>query len=239
MLGDAPYVINLKGGLGNQLFQLAASYGIANQMKSNLHILNRFPSKHTSIQYFDTIFREWKPQVIADAPRGAVVLDSYFQDHRLIEPAYNDFVSSLDFTGFDKMLDELHTSAFIHVRGGDYLQPGFRELHHVDMTNYYKRAAKKVSGHAYAFTNDKAYYESLTCFDDLRLTPVETNEIHTLFLMSECARGGIAPNSTLSWWGLYLDRRRPNLILPDKWFNDPCKNINGYFFPEASILPTD
>ena len=233
------YTVNVKGGLGNQLFQVAASWGIAKSMNSKYCIYQAVPSKHSRIDYFDTLLSAWKPYRVNHIPRGSVVLDSYFQDYRYIEPIYNEFVNQLDFTGYDSIskYDEIDTSAFVHIRGGDYLQLGYRDLHFVDLTDYYRRAIVNVNSHLYAFTNDKEYYDSLSCFDDVRITPVNTNEVSTLFLMSQCGRGGIAANSTLSWWGLYLDRSRPNLFLPDTWFNDDSKNTVGYYFPEAAMLP--
>jgi hypothetical protein len=127
---------------------------------------------------------------------------------------------------------------FIHLRGGDYLQEGFKHIHHVDLKDYYKSALDHCAvRHAYLFTNDRAYLDSLNWFDDVRHTVVRgDNEIHELFLMSQCARGGIAANSTFSWWGLYLDRTREHLVIPERWFNTD-KSSQGYYFPEATVIP--
>ena len=202
------------------------------------------PTKHSNMSYFDTLLQRWSPHLTGHVPRGSVVLHGYLQDHKLIGQRYHEFVESLDWNGYDDIskYDQLHDSVFVHVRGGDYLQPGFRDVHHVDMRQYYKRAIQKCKDagvrHAYMFTNDAEYAESLNCFDDICITPVQgKNEVHELFLMSQCDQGGISPNSTFAWWGLYLDRKRPHLYVPDQWFRDTTKPTSGYFFPEATILP--
>ena len=173
-------------------------------------------------------------------PKNAVQLQGYFQDHFLIEPHYRDFVDKLCWDGHDSLrgYDEIDDSAFLHVRGGDYLQHGFKHIHHVNLSEYYKTALERCRDvkHYYVFSNDRAYLETMNLFDDVRHTVVQGNdEIHDLFLMSQCARGGIAANSTFSWWGLYLDRTRQYLIIPDRWFNIP-KPSQGYYFPEATVV---
>jgi hypothetical protein len=48
--------------------------------------------------------------------------------------------------------------------------------------------------------------------------------------MSQCKKGGIGVNSSFSWWGLYLDKNRHILTLPDRWFLDDQFVIDGYYF---------
>ena len=235
---NLPYTVQLMGGLGNQLFQLAAMQQIANSMHHELLIIPSL-NKHSSINYFTTIFASWRKQLYT--PRPHQVSRGYFQNYKLIEPEYEEFSNRLNWDGNDSIAgyDEIDTSIFIHVRGGDYLEPRFSGLHHVPLETYYKRAIERCKNvnHAYIFTNDRPYLESLQCFDDIRYTIAKTsNEIHDLFLMSQCGLGGIAANSTFSWWGLYLDKHRPHLYLPDTWFNDPSYSSYGYFFPEATAV---
>ena len=236
---NKPYAVQLMGGLGNQLFQLAATQTIADSMNCELVVVRPSLNPHSNIDYFSTIFSSWNRQL--KSPAGCRLLRGYFQDHKMIEPGMELFLERLNWNGYDDIsrYDELDNSVFIHVRGGDYLKDGFSQLHHVPLTNYYQRAVQKCSGvsHAYVFTNDLAYLDSLQCFDDIRHTVVRSkNEIHDLFLMSQCGQGGIAANSTFSWWGQYLDKRRPHLYLPDIWFNDPSYSTHGYYYREATAV---
>jgi hypothetical protein len=236
-----PYLAVLKGGLGNQLFQLSATWTIADTCNSGYLIKPCIKTKHSDIYYFDNLFKNWSHLLTAAVPRRSIVLNGYYQDHFLIEPRYRQFVDQLCWNGYDDLsrYNEIDDSMFIHLRGGDYLQRGFSHIHHVDLKDYYKSALERCSNvkHSYLFTNDRAYLESLNWFDDVRHTVVRgDNEIHDLFLMSQCAKGGIAANSTFSWWGLYLDRTREHLVIPERWFNI-VKSSQGYYFPEATVIP--
>ena len=225
---------------------------------------------HSQINYFHTLFKNWVPPsnkntiefVIDEDPKAklmpletiikshadkTIMLKGYFQHHTYIEPYDTEFANMLCWDSFNVIskYDELHNSIFLHVRGGDYIAPDKAGFHHVDMKQYYKRALEKINAsasnpHAYLFTNDQQYCESLQCFDDVRMTPVNgENEVHELYIMTRCQQGGIAPNSTFSWWGQYLNKSRPHLYLPNKWFNDPSMSTEGYFFKEATILSVD
>jgi hypothetical protein len=236
---EKPFLLSLKGGLGNQLFQLGSVWSLTKNSvpKRDLLIKPAYPNKHSAEYYFDNLFKAWSDNLSPPVPPFALSMNGYYQDYRYINP---EFLDQLNWTGYDdsRGYDDLDNSLFIHVRGGDYLQPGFREIHNVDMTEYYKRAVKRCDGHAYLFTNDRGYYESLDCLADVRHTVVDSgSEIKDLWLMSQCLRGGIAPNSTFSWWGLYLDRKRPLLCLPDTWFLDRPTPGASLFFPEATVLP--
>lgn len=235
-----PYLVYLMGGLGNQLFQLAATWSISETCGAGYFIKPCLQTKHSDIFYMDNLFKKWSHLMAPPALPRAVSMRGYFQDHTLIQPRYAEFVEQLCWDGYDSLrgYDEIDDSAFLHVRGGDYLQEGFKQIHHVDLSEYYKTALERCSDvkHYYLFTNDLEYLDSLNWFDDVRHTVVRgENEIHDLFLMSQCARGGIAANSTFSWWGLYLDRNRDHLVIPERWFN-VAKPSEGYYFPEASVV---
>jgi hypothetical protein len=236
---EQPYLVVLKGGLGNQMFQLASTWSVSRQLKCGYLIKPCVATKHSEIYYFDNLFWNWSHLLTVGASH-AIVLNGYYQDHFLIEPNYRDFVDNLKWDGYDSLkgYDEIDDSMFIHLRGGDYLQQGFKHIHHVDLKDYYKSALEQCSNvrHAYLFTNDLAYLDSLNWFDDVRHTVVRgDNEVHELFLMSQCARGGVIGNSTFGWWGLYLDRTREHLVIPDRWFNID-KPSDGYYFPEANVI---
>jgi hypothetical protein len=261
-----------QGGLGNQMFQLASTWSFTRKTRRPFNINTTLISahKHSSINYFDNLFSGWKPyynnekkielaidehpqfhplpferMLLADKKK-VTLMKGYFQSCDYIEPYDTQFASMLCWDGFNNIekYDELNSSVFIHVRGGDYLQSGgTKEFHHIDMTNYYKRAVDRIKAdvaHAYIFTNDVPYYESLQCFDDIRTTLVKgDNEVHELYIMTKCGKGGVATNSTFSWWGEYLNKTRPHLYLPSKWFNNVAMNTRGYYFKEAIILSVD
>jgi hypothetical protein len=240
---DLPYLLVMRGGLGNQLFQLCFGTTVTEELKSGFLIRPVIATQHSDIFYFDNLFRYWSHLLAPPNPPRSIILNGYYQDHRLVSrPKVQKFLDRLNWNDNDDLsrYDELDNSIFIHVRGGDYLKNGYREIHHVDLKQYYKNAIATCKGvsHAYVLTNDLEYLGSLDgCFDDIRFTVTRgKNEINDLYLMANCGRGGIAANSTFSWWGLYMDVHRDHLVLPDKWFNDSKMQSSGLYFPEARTV---
>jgi hypothetical protein len=259
--------ITLKGGLGNQMFQLAMGHSISRNTdhKLSIKIDSVQCNKHSNINYMNNLFVNWKndyalntvgectyinendnlyPLNINDIYRIPnninIMLNGYFQNYNYID---HSFISSLNWNN-DVLTkySEIDNSAFIHFRGGDYLQKGHKEFHYIDMNNYYKKCLERMKNdvkHYYAFTNDINHMTSHSIFDDIRFTPVDENEIDSLYIMSQCAKGGIAVNSSFGWWGLYLNKFRSHLYLPDKWYNDKNIYTDGYYFKEATVISTD
>jgi hypothetical protein len=259
----------IQGGLGNQMFQVASVWSLSKKTRRPFKINKKYiiPNKHSQIDYFSepkSLLSYWNPyftqkettkvlqedshfapkdweKILTQTKKDDIVLQGYFQSHTFIEPFDKEFISHLSWnTQVVQKYDELPNSIFIHVRRGDYLQAGIKDVHYIDMTQYYKTALQKIKDsvkHAYIFSNDIAYCESVQMFDDIRTTVVkETNEVDNLYLMSQCGQGGIGVNSSFSWWGLYLNRDRPHLYLPNKWFNDSRFNISGFYFPQCTVL---
>jgi len=240
--------IELQGGIGNQLFQLAALESIATKNgKSMVRSTDISPrTGHSAADYFQTILLEWKKLPIHPAPTVSYLepsfhyqewnipeqsaqLRGYFQNHRYIS---DSFEKSLWLPNMP-ILD----GAFLHIRGGDYVN---HSLHDVHPVHYYERAIQQfpVDTMFYIFTNDVAYAKTMPFLSTIRHTFVEEpDEIRVLSLMKNCTRGGICANSTFSWWGAYLNRKNRTLVLPNTWFNEPTIYIAGYFFPEAIICP--
>jgi len=233
--------VHLQGGLGNQLFQLGFLDYI--QYKSGRQIylsdLKSPSSKHSSEQYFESIFQEWKgiykdtaascihehPKMIQQEwdmyPENTCYV-GYFQRYEYLEHIKQSFINKLNFN--EKILEkypELNKKTFIHVRGGDYNGNSFHEL---NLTSYYKKCMEKTPLKDFViFTNDISY--SKRYFHDIPI--IQESEIDSLYLMSQCG-GAICANSSFSWWGAYLNSERP-IFMPSKWFNDPTMQGNYYF----------
>ena len=241
--------IYLQGGLGNQLFQLAAVETIANETNRSVFLLEKNTPKtvHSNVNYFSTIFSKFNNYPIIQEPyvrinelsfknqdwnkllpeNENVCLDGYFQDWKYISP---NFISKL-------VLPECspNDGAFIHIRGGDYVN---HWLHHVDLKSYYEKAIEHFphDTHFYIFTNDIEYAKSFAFLSTITYSFVIEEEVMALTMMSKCTKGGICANSTFSWWGAFLNSNR-TIVMPNKWSHD--SNIveeEGYFFPEAIIL---
>ena len=241
----------LQGGLGNQLFQLAAAETIASETNRNVYMLDKNSpyTSHSTSNYFLTIFSKFldypiieEPYVIVDEPsfkkydwnqlipEGPACIKGYFQNWRYIS---DDFISKL-------VLPECHTidGAFIHIRGGDYVN---NSLHHVDLTSYYKKAVEyfPTDTHFYIFTNDVQYAKTFTFLSKINHTFVNEDELMTLTMMSKCTKGGVCANSSFSWWGAFLNPNR-TIVMPGKWFKSSDKWedlwIEGYYFPGVTKI---
>jgi len=246
--------VELAGGLGNQLFQLAGLIHISRRTKRIPYIQTVVnPSVHTHVNYFDTIFSKFRIMVSSRRPEWAVTetrlsysgwasrfenyrnptMLGYFQDWRYVDA---DFSSWLTFTDKTARYPGLKEGVFLHIRGGDYIG---HLLHDVGLDMYYERAIELFPGkHFFLITNDLDYAQSKPFLRNIAYTVVQENELDTLYIMSQCG-GGICANSTFSWWGAYLNPNR-KIIMPDVWYNDPDMSTVGYYFPgviKCPVLP--
>ena len=243
----------LHGGLGNQLFELAGTETISKQLQRPLVLTQSSTPKtnHSDKNYFDSIFQNWRMyQSTLDLPiidiqepsyrfydwknlvdvSANVCVHGFFQNYQYIS---DDFIQRLRLPDTEKL-----PGAFLHIRGGDFLD-WHAPFMHVDLRRYYEQAIQTFpeGTHFYIFTNDIDYARKHPILQTISHTFVEeTDEVRTLALMSRCEVGGICANSTFSWWGAYLN---PNRILtvPSKWFNYGDTYINGFFFPGVHIVP--
>lgn len=241
----APLTVNIMGGLGNQMFQLAALLHVAKQTRRVPYIQTlENPSTHSAVSYFDTIFRSFrtlhstvKPTTRITEPHLSYTnwppllrmtlnpeISGYFQDWRYVDP---DFVSRLQFSAdvLGKYL--VKDSIFLHIRGGDYVGNVY---HDIGLDAYYQRAIAYFPGAYFlVVTNDPDYAMKRPFLSNLNYKIVTESEIDTLFIMSQCA-GGICANSSFSWWGAYLNPHR-KIVMPDRWYRDSHHATEGYYFP--------
>jgi hypothetical protein len=239
--------VEFAGGLGNQLFQLAAAETIAAETGRTVSIVNSVSPKtvHTDRNYFDSILGNWAeyPQLprpyttVAEPsyakqdwstlPRGNVCLTGYFQNWRYVS---KDFARTLRLPECAPL-----NGAFLHIRGGDYMN---HWLHDVGLQRKYYRSAMEffpADTHFYVFTNDRSYANRLGIVTDVPHTYIDSDEVTSLAQMGACTMGGICANSSYSWWGAYLNPNR-TIVMPDKWFNSERIYIEGYYFPGVQVV---
>lgn len=202
------------GNLGNQLFEVAASIGIARK------------------NGFDYIFPKWE---VFNIPQGEVEsnitikekdysynyidlseykkvnLEGYFQSEKYWKHCEDEVRSYISFDGKE------NGCIAISVRQGDYVgNPNYELL----PINYYYEALfthfpdwkdRKIM----IFSDDidycKLHFAALTNVEYVNGSPIEQ-----LKKMSECSDFIIA-NSTFSWWGAYI-ANRGKVIRPSKYF---------------------
>jgi len=245
--------VDLVGGIGNQLFQLAGADHISNVKKYTFYLrhLNSPNTIHSNLKYFQTIFFNWRVFIKEDILPGTIFqehsceynieriigdnieLHGYFQNYKYIEP---DFCSKLIFNkSILSNYPNISNTVFLHIRGGDYLFQDKAWLHYINLDKYYANAISLFpeGTHFSIFTNDIEYAKTKAFLNDISHSFINENELDSLFLMSQCS-GGICANSTFSWWGAFLNRNR-KVTFPSKFINSKHYH-EGYCFPELIIL---
>jgi glycosyl transferase family 25 len=254
--------VELQGGLGNQLFQLAFLDYVC-KINHAIPFLahTRDVSTHSQQSYFNTIFKNWKRIEKSDVnihrtirehnlipqdwnlqnTNENIKFNGFFQHHGYIDSC---FTTTLDFSDSFHMLNkysDIETCVFLHVRGGDYVDANPTNMYRINYRDYYEKAISvfpKKTKFA-IFTNDKAYAMKQSFIHDIHYQFIDENELDSLFLMSRCS-GGICVNSTFSWWGGMLNSRNYNgkhkITIPSRWFNNPNMYSNGLYSPDFQII---
>ncbi len=243
----------LAGGLGNMLFQIAASSSLAWDNKDtpvyNIQDYVTLPHRPPT-EYLTTIFKkltlvqntkEYPEYHYDDIPfkkikySNPLRLYGYFQNEKYFKN--NQEKIKLLFEPSSSMLNYINkyyqnilkgVTASIHVRRGDYLQ--LENEHPILKTEYYHRALKHLPkiDHILIFSNDNDWCSENLKFSE-NFTIIKEDDVTSLYLMSMCNHNIIA-NSTFSWWAAWLNKNKNKTIVgPEKWFGpgiqSSCKEI--------------
>lgn len=226
------------GGVGNQLFQIAAGYAYAKEYGKKLLInpYNWFAGQGIDpLIYKDTIFKNFTycktdtstingidniserrfnydqlPNV-----EGSVALNGYFQSLKYFEKYKDEFISKLSLPEVEQVVNTDTTIAF-HIRRGDYLR--HPDIHHICTTKYFELLFEKFKDiyKIDVFTDSPEYV--LDEFKNYNFNVQRTpSELHDLSLMSTYTKL-VCSNSTFSWWASLLGSPDKYIIVPERWF---------------------
>lgn len=270
MLQSKGVVPNLIGGLGNQLFILAAAFAVQAEHGCPLYLFDNpvANNKHNRLgrDYKETIFREigthipatlqdiqeelktycsinpgspFLPWVPRDVKPGSV-MNSYFQFYPAIQSVLPEFGQRLlaGLQPFTKALPAIasDTTAFIHIRRGDYLENP--HIHYIQIPAYYKLALEHLLAKRpdltklYIISDEIAWAKEQRVFQHPAAEFWESeDELLTFALMAQCKGGAICANSTYSWWGAALGAHQASnpVVVPKRWISDPVYDL----FPES------
>jgi hypothetical protein len=235
----------LQGGLGNQMFQIAAAYALAlrnNDMSCfNFSVCNTPMQGKESINYINTIFsnlcnnQNLKFDLLYNEPKFSfdeiiykpnILLNGFFQSEKYFYDFKEEIkgIFNLPIHEAKKPTDFLTS---VHIRRGDYLN--LQNYHLILPKEYYEEAIKTFEGNFIFFSDDIEWVKENFKGDNIFYS--ETNdELMDLTLMSICDNNIIA-NSSFSWWGAYLNKNKnKRVIAPKNWFgpNGP-KDINDIY----------
>jgi len=251
------------GRLGNQLFQIAATIGIARRNGCTF-IFPQWPDA----RYFEfpipqvRYFREFRRQMPRTFAYEEIVIDrttelrGYFQSERYFSHCEDEvrhyftphhaLVQLLE----RQFCDLLATrTCSVHVRRTDYVgNPTHPDLAAGD---YYERAMSQFDSDTtfVMFSDDTEWCRAR--FRGRSVVLIEAlSAVEDLFLMARC-KGHIIANSTFAWWGAWLDPNPDKIVIaPSRWFSgehmDPSLpyryrrsrgDFEGYFDTRDLIPP--
>jgi len=244
------------GGLGNQLFIIAAGYAYAKKHGKTLIIVadNWVAGQGNSVlSYKDTIFKNFEygslpvtRDVVSIHEKrlnydkllfypGNVSLHGYFQSLKYFEEFKDEFISLLDI-GDNNPPPNIYpiTRVAFHVRRGDYLR--YPNIHYVCKTEYFDYflnifAPEMIKGtKIYMFTDSPEHVKKE--FNMFNYTLVETDsDVKELAMMSKCDII-VGSNSTFSWWASLIGKKTCHF--PSKWYADGKEH--GDIYREDMIL---
>ena len=234
--------MNVGGGLGNQLFQIATGLAYCREHGMTLRLCAS--PRNDRPYYWDTLLSSLRPLVIPTTvptpaykepafsyrplppPKdGDIGFNGYFQSSRYF-PSLRAHLQSLlavptdarsaILAKYGNLFTESHV--IVHARRGDYMN--IPHIHALQGADYYEAAKKEiektVASPKWILISDMAaVWDEITCFgaDAIRF---DESELLTFYLMT-CCRHFIIANSTFSWWGAYLSGS-DHVVAPRRWF---------------------
>ena len=205
------------GRLGNQMFQIASTIGIATKnnatfgfpiwrdyiSKKNVHQYFRYPlpgKQRDKYQRLDVEFGYHDIHLERSAD-----ISGYLQSERYFEHC-TDLVRR--YFKFKREADPLPGCA-IHIRRGDYTSEYYQLLD----KDYYLPAMERLGASRYTvFTDSPEQVEWIAKYADIRTPGDEVHDLQDYSLHESYIIG----NSSYSWWGAWLGQGET--IAPRRWF---------------------
>jgi glycosyltransferase involved in cell wall biosynthesis len=247
----------LAGGLGNQMFEVAAAASLA---KDNGALLVINPTEHILPNqgrnvntYTDNVFSriviDKKPPVTDAVSVNSIYyqpipfkgvstrLQGHFQSYKYFhhnrQYIRDLFAPTMDVEEKlerDYFLEDTRNVTAIQVRRGDYVK--FPDHHPLLTPEYYAKAVKMTAcDEVWVFSDDIEW-----CKQNLNLGTcsryVKDEDYIEMYLMGLC-KNIVISNSSFGWWAAYLGNA--NVFAPNPWFGPAL--INDGFKPEDLIPP--
>ncbi len=251
-------MVELKGGLGNQMFQYAAARALSarnehvllGQMKPTI-FYKLFYKPHT--RYIKQIGNEYVP-LDGFSKYKYLYLDGYFQSEKYFRHIRPQLLNEFSFPGLDTKNQEIKEhivntphAVSVHIRRGDYLKSNLiSNIHPVLPVAYYQKAidllADKYPIELFVFSDDTIWAR-----ENIKHDKVASNYIHQanaadswkdMALMTQC-RHHIIANSSFSWWGAWLSENGGEKLAPYNWFNKAAVDYDIHdFVPDSWTILT-
>ncbi len=239
----------LKGGLGNMMFQIAATEWMAKQdglevfyYNADQHLakLNNEVKHNPSMKHaekYKKIFANfhWPTEgkftktiklpfhYVPIKVEDGVCYDGFFQCERYFNSGFTDhiFYPTYEIIRRIQKYDLEGNTCSIHVRRGDFVK--LDHIHPTQHIEYFNRAMGIIKADKYLVFSDDIEWCKKNFIGD-QFTFIEDIDYVEMFLQSYC-KHNIISNSSFSWWGAYLNWNPDKIIVaPKKWFGNSKYN---------------
>jgi hypothetical protein len=249
--------LDICGGLGNQLFQIATAYAYAKKEGGQLRIYRR-EQNEKRCTYWDLFpaldpylsdipienIEEWRElsfQYTAIPPLGKdKQLKGYFQSEKYFDTMKSEINKLFNYTPtyqnrYETLLANKHRVIVVHCRRTDYLMnPTF---HGPLPSSYYKQAIQymNIPDPIYLLCgDDSSYWESIK--EDLLIYPQSCVMFHNetdvnTFALLQQFHYFIMSNSTFIWWCVWMADTK-HVIAPSKWFGPDGPSSDDIYHPD-------
>lgn len=238
--------VNLCGGLGNQLFQIANGYAYSLRYNKKFYVSRTWEGmKPERPSYWDSILKNIKPYLKDSSEfkgthykepqwnyqqipyiEGDVIFEGYFQ----CEKYFEDFKEDVRNLFAIYPTDSKDLKVAIHIRRGDYLRvPNF---HTILQKDYYEKGKEiiqsKINNPEYVYFSEDTEWVKETFKNSMKESDnivSRLSDIEEFQLMVNCNHFILA-NSSFSWWASWFSdiHNEAVIISPIKWFG---KDFHG------------
>lgn len=217
------FQVELKGGLGNCLFQAYFAYCMSKKYSLDYGIVYQ-QTTHSTIDYRKNILKCFNfnnfsyPEVIFEPNDSAIYLcdipispqkryNGYFQncnywnDTQEVDKYIISYLDSIKLN-VNVTFDDI----FVHVRCGDFLNFDVHQVG-IHQSDYFLKAIQELNKAKIWIISDDIQFCKRKLNSIYNIEYFSGNELECLALMSRCG-GGVGSNSSFSWWGIYFCYRK-------------------------------
>lgn len=253
----------LTGGLGNQLFVLAATLGLADKLGMNPHYSlrnygddspRRFEISDicteldiTQQEKFNYIFQEsqlyeFEPSLLNSKPN--TLIRGYFQNRKYFSHMETEIRELLLRSwGVSSKLGSLD-KIVVHQRRGDYLLPEIADFHGIASFRYYKDAVRTLRAIwgplpviIFSDSPDEAILLSKEIPNSAYFSDSGMSSAQVLIELATY-RHMVGSNSSFSWWAAFMaNHEYGNVIFPKPWISG--NDADGLMFDNWIRLPLE
>lgn len=252
----------LMGGLGNQMFQIAAAkalslevgddFGINHEIcytpnqgnKSGKYINSFFKNVPTisKLEFPNRLYEELNSKFTPLIKEKNQIIKGYFQSEKYFIN-HKEIIKSLFLPSENEIkevkneLEEKKQNSSlvsIHIRRGDYLK--FSHHHYVQTIDYYNSAMKYFPDSKFFIVSDDMNWAKENIKGENIIYSDFKDEISDFYSMI-CCDHNIISNSTFSWWAAYLGQKENKVIAaPKQWYQHNAKIDISDLIPDKWII---